>query len=306
MSAGRDVGDQHVLEHVGGEQVAVAELVERRDERQHEDREPEREQRRAVPRRRGRRARAAAAAGSPARSTRPRRRRARARAARPSTATRGRAGSQRLESYFARSQHGRSSHARGQSPAMPATAMAYRDTSGDCPQTCRSETRPGTVPRRGRNGHVLPRRVWGLSPRHVSVRRVRRGGLRASSGGSQRPLRRRADPCCINQAKETDDTSHLAQTRNRLGARPRLVSGGGPMIRAAVIATVAALALATQPALAANRRRRSLRRSPPLRRSARRPRQSLPTSPAEHPRRRRPRARREERHRLQRRRSATK
>ena len=38
------VGDQHVLEHVGREQVAVCELVERRDERDDDQREPDREE----------------------------------------------------------------------------------------------------------------------------------------------------------------------------------------------------------------------------------------------------------------------
>ena len=45
----RRVADQHMLEHVGREQLLVAEPVERRDERQHEQREPGAEQQRAAP-----------------------------------------------------------------------------------------------------------------------------------------------------------------------------------------------------------------------------------------------------------------
>ena len=104
---------------------------------------------------------------------------------------------------------------------MPATATAYRDTSGDCPQDMPQRDMSGDCPPPWPQRPCSSETRLGTVPRHVSVRHVRRGGLRASSGGSQRPLRRRADPCCINQAKETDDTSHLTQTRNRLGARRR-------------------------------------------------------------------------------------
>ena len=49
ISAGAEVADQHVLAHVGGEQLLVGDPVERPDEREHRQPEPEREQRHTVP-----------------------------------------------------------------------------------------------------------------------------------------------------------------------------------------------------------------------------------------------------------------
>ena len=209
----RDVGDQHVLEHVRREQVAVAEQVERRDERQHEDREPDARTARRGTTPHGRRARAAEAAGTPARSTRPRRRRAPARAARPSTATRGRAGSRRLESYFARSQHGRCSHALRQSPGTRRRSprrLPRRDRRGDRPCT----------PQR----HGLPRHVWGLSPTTPRCRAPSRRGARPSRDArGQSP--RLARQTRVGTVPQRGATAMVAETR--LGTVPSDMSRYG-------------------------------------------------------------------------------